>query len=351
MKDKFTKTEVMTNFFMICSSPFLGIGFYNLVRLSNIDSIISILIALIFSFILLYMYIKINNYNNTLDIFYKIKTLFNSINYKLITFILSISFFILSSCMFYNINSFIITEFFDETYFTIIAILLCVLITYISSKGINTILKVGNILFYIVCFILIIEFFGNYNSIDLSNLKPILTSGIINPIKGSISIILFNMVYLFLFLTIPKDKIIKNKNYNLCLIISNILLFIFFLVTTIYTISVLGINLVTLYEYPIYMSLRGISIFGFINRIENFIIIYWIFEVFMLLSFTTYFISKALNIKESVVTLSLFTFTILFFKNITFYNVFVSNYLYLFSSIIILIFIIICIRICKKKME
>ena len=348
MKDKITKTEIMTNFFMICSSPFLGIGFYNLIKIANIDSIISIILAFIFSFVVLFIYIKINNYNITLDIFDKIKLLFNSINHKLIIGILSISFFILSSCMFYNIDSFIITEFFDETYFIIIGILLCILITYIVCKGINTILKTGNILFYIICVLLIIEFFGNYRSIDLSNLKPVLSNGLINPLKGSISIILFNIIYLFLFLMIPKDKINLNKHFNLCLIISNILLFTFFLTITIYTISILGINLSSMYEYPIYMSLRGISIFGFINRIENFIIIYWIFEVFMLLSLTTYFISKALSIRPIIITSSIFTFTVLFFKNITFYNEFITNYLYLFSTLIILVFTIIALK--NKKM-
>ena len=53
---------------------------------------------------------------------------------------------------------------------------------------------------------------------------------------------------------------------------------------------ILGKYLIELYQYPGYLSLKKISLFGFIDRIENFMSLHWILSSFINMSMILYFI-------------------------------------------------------------
>lgn len=324
--------EYSTCLFMLLMSSFFGIGFYNLIQVSNIDSTISLIIGYFLSFIILLLFIKINNYKPNLNLKDKIYSLFTKLGSKLIIIILSISIFILGIILTYDINNFIISHFLSETPILFTMILLGILVIYINNKGIETITKVSTILFFISILLIIISFVGEYNKVELINLSPILTEGIVRPFKGGLSIIIFNTIYIFILLIIPKDKITNNIKW---FIITMTFIFIIFLIIMCFTIGSLGINLTTLYQYPTYIVLKEISIFNFIDKIENFIVIHFIFESFISLSLITYFVHKMLNIKPYIIVISLICFT-LFFENNTLF-VYITNVIVPISSLIILI--------------
>ena len=110
---------------------------------------------------------------------------------------------------------------------------------------------------------------------------------------------------MFILLIIPKNSIKNNKHFNKAIIIALTSEFILFLLIIIYTIGSLGIDLALKYHYPAYIVMKEISIFGFIDKIENFIVIHWIFEMFIILSLITYFVSKMTNIKTKVISIYL----------------------------------------------
>jgi hypothetical protein len=168
---------------------------------------------------------------------------------------------------------------------------------------------------------------------------PIFTEGINRPIIGSVYILIFQIIYIFILLIIPKDNISSNKYMNTGLIIAMTLAFILFLIIIIYTIGSLGIDLALKYHYPAYIVMKEVSIFDFIDKIENFIIIHWIFEMFILLSLITYFINKLTNIKSYILVILNIILCIIIFKNSTIYNT-ITKVLIPISSIIILIIMI-----------
>ena len=95
---------------------------------------------------------------------------------------------------------------------------------------------------------------------------------------------------LFLLLNIPRNKIkdddnfLKHKIYTL--IFSSFTLFsVTYLVLTIY-----GIKLASLLQFPEFHLLKNISIFGFIERMENILALQWIFDYYVILTFLVLFI-------------------------------------------------------------
>ena len=349
MNKKISLLEYASTFFMIIISPFLGMGLYNLLLKANIDASISVIIAYVLSFSFIIIFNKINNYKINLNLKEKILSLFNKKISFIIISILSLSLFLMASMLSYNINSFIISQFLSETPIIFVSIFMGILILYINSKGIEVIFRVSNLLFFINVILIIIAVIGNYNRIELINMLPLLTEGISRPFIGSINILIFQLIYIFILLIIPKENIKNNKNFNKVIIISMTCAFIFFFLVIIYTIGSLGINLSLKYHYPAYIVMKEVSIFGFIDKIENFIIIHWVFEVFILLSLIIYFINKMTNIKPYVlITTNIILYTILF-RNSTLYNVITSTLLPILSIIILSIMLTIYFKIKKTE--
>ena len=350
MKTRINTLEFCSTFFMITLSPFLGMGLYNLLKVAKVDSTISIVLGYLLSFLILLLFFNINNYKPELNLKEKIDILFSKKISLIIRFSLCICFFIMASSLSYNLNSFIISQFLSETPIIFISIILGILIIYINSKGIEVILRVSNLLFFLCTILMLVAIFGNYNKLDINNLLPLLKDGINPPFKGSTYIILLNSIYIYILLIIPK-KFINNKHINIMLIITNTIVYILFFIITSYTISLLGIDLSLLYHYPAYIVMKEVSIFGFIDKIENFIIIHWIFEIFINLSLITYFINKMTNIKPYIIVITnIFLYTLLF-NNSTYFNYFVTTYIPIISIIIIIYMIAINIKIMIKKTE
>ena len=50
------------------------------------------------------------------------------------------------------------------------------------------------------------------------------------------------------------------------------------------TYGILGANLVDIYRYPEYMTLKKIKLFNFVEKVENIVSITWIFDLFITLA-------------------------------------------------------------------
>lgn len=349
MKHKINLLQFCTCFYMLMISPFLGMGIYNLLKEANIDSTISILISFILGFIFLYIFITVFNYKPEYNLKDKIFSLFNKYISIIIIFILCITIFILGNSISYGINSFIISQFLSETPMLIFGIVMGLLIIYINSKGIEVISRVSTIFFIINIILMLITILGQYDKLDMNNLKPVLASGLYKPTVGAIYIILLNIVFGFISLIIPKNTIVNNSNTTKYIIISYIFTFLCFTLATVITIGSLGINLATIYQYPAYIVLKGITLFNFLDRIENIIIIQWLFQVFISISLITYFINKMTGIKVYIIVIINIIFYELFYKSNTFFNYFTNKYIPIFSIIILFIMIILFIKIKTDK--
>lgn len=354
-KTKFTSLQFASLIVFPILSLFTGIGTYNIIRIAKVDSYMSPLFAGLLGIIILLMFIYIFNYEPDKTIIEKNKHLFGNILGTIINYIICILFLLIGVTLIYNITNFAISQFLAETPLLTFMILLGIIIVYNVSLGIENISRVGFIFFGIICFLTIISTYGAYKTIDLSNIKPILEYGIDKPLYGGIFLLLGDIVPLFTLLIVKKNYLIDKEKSTKHLIIFYILSILFIFMAIFLTMSSLGIYLSLEYQYPEYTVLKKITLFEFIDRIENFIYIKWILSTVMYLSLIIYYISYNVNknskkLVPTILVAIIIAISLFVFKNNTiFYNFTSSLYPYIGLSLLV-IFIIITINIFIRKL-
>lgn len=351
---KIRNIEFYSMIIVLMLSNFLGNGIYSLINSSKQDAPLALIISGLIDLIVLYMFIVIFNYKKELTIKEKVNCLFN----KPISYIINISLLLLSILFFiinlYSVISFITSQFLSNTPEYIVGLIFIGLIIFINIKGLNNIAK-SIFLFTLITIFFIL--FSNLNLISYFkpiNLLPLLVDGI--PYKGISSILTLNITSIFILLIIPANKVdnVKAKGIISTYFIS---LALMILIITI-LIGVLGIELVSYYQYPEYIILEKIKIFNFLNKLENVLDIEWIFSLFSACSISMYSICNIINTKKikyntKVIIFSVICFTLclLFFENITQYVNFVyKNYIYILIVVFLTNLIIyIKIKIDKKS--
>ena len=121
------------------------------------------------------------------------------------------------------------------------------------------------------------------------------------------------------------------------------------------TSSILGKYLLQTYQYPVYITLKRISLFNFIDRIENFLSFQWILSGITVIAISIYSISE--NIKNNgsklinlIVTILMIISSYLLFKNNTSFNEYLYTiYPYLLLPISIIYVIIFIGAVIQKK--
>lgn len=332
---------------------FGGSGVYNIFEVSGIDAYISVIISYFIGFFILGLFIYVLNYKKDMDINLKIRYLFGKYLGTGINIIIYLLLFVVGIVLLYNVSNFAISQFLSDTPLLIFMILFGLVVIYNVNRGIKNIARVGFIFLVIVVLFNIITFLGTIPIFDMDNLKPVLEDGINKPIMGGF-ITISNVIPIFSLLVIPKNMIKDNKNTNKYLIVLYTLAFLFAFLTVILTLGSLGIYLSKLYQYPEYTFLKKISLFNFIDRVENIIYIKWIFNCCVSLSLVIYYISfgvkKTSNkIVPSICYIIMIIASLYIFKNNT---IFYNFCLYFFPYInlgLLLIFVIIGINIFIRK--
>lgn len=334
-------------------SLFSGIGTHNLIKTSNINSWISVIISYFIGLIHLLIFIYIFNYKEELNISKKNTYLFKKPISNILNVLINLLIFIIGMIQLYNISNFAISQFLSETPILLFMILFGILISYSVLTGINNISRIGIIFLIIITTLTIISTLGLIPTINISNLKPILENGLTPTLKGSILLTITNITPIFLLLITPKKDITNNKNINKYFLLYYSLSFLFIIIAIFLAISSLGIYLCQVYQYPEYTVLKKISLFNFIERIENFIYIKWILNSFLTLSLIVYHISTATKenskIAPIIITTLLITSTYIIFKSNTIFY-YIGEHIFPYVSLFLLIiYIIIFINIFIRK--
>jgi spore germination protein KB len=194
-----------------------------------------------------------------------------------------------------------------------------------------------------------------FPQIEVDNFKPVLEFGIGKPIQGGIILFFTNVVPILMLLMIPRKRVVDKEKYNKLLIIFYILGVIMAFITTFITISILGINLASIYQYPEYIVLKKISLFGFLDRIENIISIQWIFRCFMMLEMVVYYISNSIkkDNKSKLLPFGIIVVIIVsslwYFKNNTIFSEFILKKYPYINLVLFLLMIVVSIGWLVKK--
>lgn len=333
---------------------FSGIGTYNIIKITKVDAYISVIFSYLIGFLMLGLFIYILNYRKDLSIHLKIQYLFGKYLGLGINLLMDFIILLTGIVLLYNISNFAISQFLSETPLLVFMVLLGLILIYNVSKGIKNISRVSIIFLGIICILTVISTSGILSSFKASNLKPFLENGIQKPIYGSFILSFTNTIPIFTLLVIPKEKISQEKGINKYLFLFYTLAFIFVFLAISLTLGALGIYLSELYQYPEYTVLKKISLFNFIDRIENFIYVKWILNSVICLSLIIYYISYGIK-KESqkliptIITIMMIIGALLLFKNNTVFYHFSYHIFPYINLLLFFIYVIVGINIFVRK--
>lgn len=358
MKNKINNLQLVSIFFLLLFSCTLGILPYVLIRFNGIDAYISVLIGIIIGIIPMIVILYIFNYDIDKPILEKTKIIFGKVLGNIINIILILLYTAIATTMLFNISNFIISQYLTNTPITLVIIIFGLTALYTSNKGINTISKIS--LIYLICIIIlfILALIGLIPEVKLDNLKPIMEFGFKRPLLGGFIYTIILLSPANMLLLIPKNDIENNKKTTKYLIITYLITSIMIFIIALVTSSVLGKYLLQFYQYPTYITLKRISIFGFIDRIENFLSIEWILSSFIIITMAIYGINSSIKKNNSKIfnfsiVVIIIILTKIIFKNNTYFNNYLTSYyiyILLFMEVIyLIIFIIIFIKKGIKK--
>lgn len=358
IKNKINNFDVGTLNYFVTRAFLTGYLFHSLLKLIKQDSWMIPLFSFIIGIGFICLIIYIFNYKPNLNFAEKLTNLFNKKIGTILVIIFCLFCFFMCLLTYLNINNFIHGQFLSKTPILAIATMMIIAIFYILTKGINTIAKTGNILFFIAMILFFISLFGLFPLIEIDNLKPIFNSNPKNYLESLDCFYAFNIVPIIFLTIIPKDKI-NNPKLKKTLFLSFLLSCVTMFFVMFATISTFGYELASLYKYPEFHVLKNISLIGLEARIESILIIQCIFDFFMFIVLTIYFIANSINslikIKNINILYIILCSTLVFLVNyFSKYNVYLGdfalNYVHIPVSIFSTIFLlIICIRIKLKK--
>lgn len=348
-------------FFLIHGGIF-GTGINFLIRVSKEDMWIATIFGIIIGFIPFYLFISLSTKYPDKNIFEIIETVFGKFIGKIIISIITLfaTTFVLYG--YWSLTNLISSQYLYKTPQLFVYILFAIPLIYILSKGLKVTLRSIIIIFFITAILYIATFFSLVPQAKLINIFPILKNGILPPLKGCLGFIVYSITPLFLIGSIPIHYYEDKEKYKKYMINSYIISCIAVFAIPFLVISIFGIELTLLYQYPEFQILRLVSFGGFIERVESTLSIQWVFELFILIVMGMYFIKQGFyhifyiknkNIKlclNSLFIIFAIIASINFFNSNTMANQFsVDYYPYVCYGFYILFFILYFIISTKKK--
>ncbi|MDD2435179.1 MAG: endospore germination permease [Bacilli bacterium] len=348
--------------FFLGNAFFVGMGNLNVIALVKQDAWISALMSIVICLIPLAIILYIINYQPDKNIIEKNKLIFGKWIGSIINIIMVLYIFIIFIILIWATTNFAIIIYLTDTPRPFIILLFLLVIIYTVIKGIETIARTNEILFFITITIIVIIIIGLYQYSDFYNVKPIMKDGIFPIIKGSLLYLAYSFPPLITLLMIPKKMVKNEKLFNKSLIGGFVFSIILIALVFYINVSIITANLFDLYRMPAYYVLKKINIADYIDNVENFLSLHWIIPLFVTMTMCLYCVSEYIKQtfkikKEKYINLSIIVIALIagiisnyLFKNGIASYVFMNNWFpYSISLIILIMLIITAITIYIKK--
>ncbi len=298
MNSKISSLQIGMVLSLICASLYLGLSDIILIEKAQNDVLISMVIGIIIGIIPILMFIKINNTYPTLNIYKKNLKLFNPILGNILNFLIFLVFFIFFTISIRSIVIFLISKYLEQTPFYLIGLLVITTSLIINFKGLKTILRISQILFFLsLILVIIIEVFL-LKYVEINNVMPMLnTSNVLNNIfEGSVYYASSCALLSFLLLSINKSRIVDQNKFSKNIILFYLLTSVSLTIVMFFVISCFGYKMASLFRYPEYILLKKIALSNSDLHLENLLAFRWIFYIFSLTNASLYGIKKYFNI-------------------------------------------------------
>ena len=315
MNNKMQRIEFNSIIYLVIRAAFVGITLINLIYISHQDAYLALIVASILGLIPFYFYMRIIKSKKTF------LELFESSFGKIIKWIIFIIVFLYCVLIFWNLINFISSQYLFNTPRFVIGLVFIIPIIYLNIKGVRVIGRISLFLIYISIFLFLIALFGLIFQTDFSNVLPFMESRIPNLLYSTLSVISYCVSPLLFLTVIPKDELDKKISFKSSLPIYFWTFFTLFWAVFL-IICVYGYRMALLLDYPAFQILKRISIVSFVERIEHFLFMRWIFDIFICLSLgvnfmKSYFNKKSGHIPLYLICILLFICSINLFRNKT----------------------------------
>lgn len=359
MNKKITVLEMCSLTWQLMLSSGIGIAAYVAFFSVKQDAWIAIIVSGILGLIPLFIYLYLMNYKKDLNFFSLNEYLFGKTIGKIINTVIAVIVTICVIIYFFNLTNFISSQYLNRTNNILIIAVLMIPVIYLLLQDLKVIGRTTFILFLFSLILLFFSIFGLLGQVNLNNIKPIMENSFTNIFITASKLICYMVFQLILLLSIPKNEILNNKNFNKSILKTYIFVYIIMTILFFIIISVLGSNLALIYQYPEFHVLKRISIGGFIERVESTLSLRWIFYMFTIVVFGLYFIKNYISVTFNVksdskikIIITLISLTILILSNWIFKNNTEGNYVLLNilpAVLYLTIFLIIIIMLIKAK--
>ena len=285
--------------FTLVKSIVITIGSYIMYTNSQTDTHIASIIGFAISFIPVIIFLGISNNKYNMNIIDLNKKIFGNVFGNILNVIINISFIFLGALLLYSISQYIEIQYIPNTSALYVKIMLMLPVIYAATKSIATICRINEVIIFINLTSFILAFSGLIAEFDFSKLFPFLDNSLSSIIYSAVIFALSISMPLFLMTIIPQDKVYKNKfSYKKIILFYTISVCIVMFII-IATILIFGIDIINIYRYPIFMSLRKFSLFTIIERVEKLLALQFIVDVIVYLILTIYFVVNTIqkNIK------------------------------------------------------
>lgn len=293
-KDKINSFEFASIIPLIVSNSILGSGFLYLYNYSNSSALISMIIGIIISVFPILLIFKVFNTYPNLTLSDKIKIIFPKWIYYIINTLFIIISLTLSALIFFRLIVFFHSQFTGSFSKYAIAFVLMIPSLYLTSKNIEVITRFSTIITFICIFVFLFDGLSLVSQVNLNNILPLVTTNYKNIFTSSLVFFSLFSGPSFLLLIIPKNSIIDKHKLKKYVIISYILSSVSLLIINIITLGTLGIDLIKIYTYPVYIVLKKIHVIDFINSIENLTVLMWFFVLIFTSSLALFFSKSCL---------------------------------------------------------
>lgn len=346
--NKINSFSLSTLVVALSGAPFWGILTSYIFKLNGVYIIFSMPICFILSLLISKIFLKFFNIYPNANGINKILNIYGKTIGNILNFIIRITALLIYIFLAYRLASFLSSQYLIETNPIYIYIMILFVTLLLANKGLETLTRVSTISLFISLILFLFNIFNLIKYININNYLPISLESI-NVNNFVKSIVIFTLIYtvpMFFLYGTKKDNLIDKENYHKYHYIMNIISFIIVYSSSLVTLGIYGINLTNLFDYPLYTVLKKISVFSFIDSIENISSMLWI--LYSINASSTILLSLFENQKEtynqkntivSKITIMTIAFLIplIFFSN----NNFVETFEYVKYPIIVMIIILV----------
>lgn len=288
---KITENQNIQTKFLISRALFLGGGVSLILNTAEKDAWIGVILGFFIGIGVLYLYTKLSASIGGSFHSYLIKK--TPLNLLLRVFLLLYYLFLIF-LLFLVFGTFIYSYYLPFTKTIVSCAPFLFLAIFLGNKGTQAIARMAQILFWIGLSLILLKTIATAPYIKYQNFLPIFTISKTNIFLSALNYaVLTTAPYILMFEEKTSFKT-NLKSYTLTFIT------LFLMLNCI--VGCFGSNLVKTFSYPEFTILRLINFFNFIQNIESFLAINWIFDIFIALSLASKKIKDICHYKSGWIT-------------------------------------------------